>query len=331
MPHLSQSDTELEINRNAEIWTRKIEHTLASCRTRRTAREKYYLNQNETNHITKIHSTNKKLNHNSKEDLTIEIPSGTEYESSSGDSSDAYKESQHSSTNYSIEDGTGDRIYNEIELDPQQSMVQYHRVNPQHHHIYSIDELSGESDCTTNRRSECKQSYFVNTPKNSENLKPYTTKQSQFFYVSVKQSVPITRKNADKIEEHRKRSCNNRRRLTKSSERLALAQVYSRKEFHSSDDSTGDYRRHNNTNQKQNNSITKFEQINNNRALSSSRSSRKLSASSTDAITSNYNEDLSMNEKLNSKASMKENLIDQDLKKKKKRKFCQYFLCCCGS
>lgn len=38
---LTQSDTEIDTNRNEDIWVRKLESTLRSCRTRRTAREQY--------------------------------------------------------------------------------------------------------------------------------------------------------------------------------------------------------------------------------------------------------------------------------------------------
>lgn len=328
MPRLSQSDTELEVNRNAEIWTRKVENTLASCRTRRTAREKYYLKQNDTKNIVTIHSSNRKTKNISKEDLTIEIPSGTEYESS-GESS-FYKESQHSSTNYSGDDGTtGDRIYNEIELVPKQSAAKYNRythVNPQHHHIYSIDELSGESDYNnTSRQTECKKSYFVNASDSQQNVKPFA-KQSQFFYVSVKQSVPITRIKSNE-EYLKKNGTTNFRRLTKSSDRLPLSRTYSKKDFHSSDDSTEEnYKRRNNINS---NSTTKFERKSSKKCLASSESSCQISGSA-DIITSNDNDESSINENLNSKTIMEENLIvNKDLKKK--RSFCQYLLCCCGS
>lgn len=185
MPRLTQSDTELETNRNADVWARKVQNTLHSCRTRRTAREKYRPNKTPSENTS--NRTHKNVS--SKEDLNIEIPSPTEYESSGDGESSCYVGSQHSSIANSCDGDCGS--YSEIQINPQKLLGQYQRYN--NHHIYSIDELSGESDSNSNRLTTgINESFSFNHSDGLKNVRNIATNQPGFYYLAVKQTVPVS-------------------------------------------------------------------------------------------------------------------------------------------
>lgn len=184
MSRLTQSDTELETNRNADVWTRKVQNTLHSCRTRRTAREKYRPNKVSGGNTS--NRTNNKVS--SKDDLNIEIPSQTEYESSAEVESSCYGESQHTSTANSCDDDGGS--YSEIQINPQKLMGQYQRYT--NHHMYSIDELSCESDSNSNRLTGNNESFSFNPSDGLKNVRNIPITQPGFYYLAVKHKIPVS-------------------------------------------------------------------------------------------------------------------------------------------